>query len=152
MGTWVLAAAFFTGPVLCLAAMAALVSDPQFERIARARTRLRGRWARRRGTTRRRRPVVPSRTSPATPAASAGSSSTRTTVAAPPGSARSAGPTTTCWPRAARRSGLAELLGVLPDGPELDAERRRVEVVLVGAGMVLESTPSEEPRPDRIAA
>ena len=36
--------------------------------------------------------------------------------------------------------GLAELLGVLPDGPELDAERQRVEVVLVGAGMVLEDT------------
>jgi hypothetical protein len=27
---------------------------------------------------------------------------------------------------------------VLTDGPELDAERRRVEVVLTGAGMVLE--------------
>ena len=36
--------------------------------------------------------------------------------------------------------GLAELLGVLPDGPELDAERQRVEVVLIGAGMVLEDT------------
>ena len=34
----------------------------------------------------------------------------------------------------------AELLGVLPDGPELDAERERVEVVLVGAGMVLVDT------------
>ena len=34
--------------------------------------------------------------------------------------------------------GLAELLGVLTDGRELDAERRRVEVVLTGAGMVLE--------------
>jgi len=33
--------------------------------------------------------------------------------------------------------GLAQLLGVLTDGPELDAERRRVEVVLAGAGMVL---------------
>jgi len=35
---------------------------------------------------------------------------------------------------------VPELLGVLPDGPELDAERRRVEVVLIGAGMVLEDT------------
>lgn len=33
--------------------------------------------------------------------------------------------------------GLAQLLGVLTEGPELDAERRRVEVVLTGAGMVL---------------
>jgi hypothetical protein len=33
--------------------------------------------------------------------------------------------------------GLEHLLGVLDDGPELDAERRRVEVVLSGAGMVL---------------
>lgn len=34
--------------------------------------------------------------------------------------------------------GVPELLGVLPDGAELDYERRRVEVVLAGAGMVLE--------------
>lgn len=33
--------------------------------------------------------------------------------------------------------GFAHLLGVLPLGTELDAERERVEVVLVGAGMVL---------------
>jgi len=33
--------------------------------------------------------------------------------------------------------GLEHLLGVLDEGPELDAERRRVEVVLSGAGMVL---------------
>jgi hypothetical protein len=33
--------------------------------------------------------------------------------------------------------GLEQLLGVLDEGPELDAERRRVEVVLSGAGMVL---------------
>lgn len=34
--------------------------------------------------------------------------------------------------------GLTQLLVVLADGRELDAERRRVEVVLTGAGMVLE--------------
>jgi hypothetical protein len=33
--------------------------------------------------------------------------------------------------------GHEHLLGVLDEGPELDAERRRVEVVLSGAGMVL---------------
>ena len=75
-----------------------------------------------------------------TPAASAGSSSTPTTAAAPIGSARSGGPTTTSWPRDAPPSGSPSCLGVLPDGPELDAERQRVEVVLVGAGMVLEDT------------
>jgi hypothetical protein len=37
-----------------------------------------------------------------------------------------------------RALGFSHLLGVLTEGAELDAERRRVEVVLLGAGMVLE--------------
>ena len=37
MGTWVLAAAFFSGPALCLAALVTLSSDPHFDRLSRAR-------------------------------------------------------------------------------------------------------------------
>jgi hypothetical protein len=33
--------------------------------------------------------------------------------------------------------GVEHLLEVLPPGPELDGERRRVEIVLAGAGLVL---------------
>jgi hypothetical protein len=140
MGTWVLAAAFFTGPVLCLAAMAALVSDPQFERMARARTRLRSWWAARRGhppTTPIGRPIEDiahdaRRLGRQLQHANDGRSAARIS--------------------AIRRSyddvlaegcaalGVAELLSVLSDGPELDTERQRVEAVLVGAGMVLVDT------------
>jgi len=140
MGTWVLAAAFFTGPVLCLAAMAALVSDPQFERVARARTRLRDRWAVRRGHE----PTPPTGRPIEDIAYDARRLGRQLQHANDGRSAARIG--------AIRRSyddvlaegcaalGVAELLGVLPDGPELDAERQRVEVVLIGAGMVLVDT------------
>lgn len=36
-----------------------------------------------------------------------------------------------------RALGFEHLLGVLGEGPELDGERRRVEVLLLGAGMLL---------------
>jgi hypothetical protein len=36
-----------------------------------------------------------------------------------------------------RALGFTHLLGVLAEGPELDYERRRVEVMLMGAGMAL---------------
>src|SRR5512141_2547619 len=49
MGTLVLAVAFFSGPVLCLFALVTWVSDPQFDRIGRARNGIRGWWRHRRG-------------------------------------------------------------------------------------------------------
>jgi hypothetical protein len=137
MGAWVLILAFFSGPVLCLAALTTLVSDPHFDRLSRARRRVRDLLLRRGRTihTPAGRPIEDiardaRRLGRQLRHADDGRSQARIT--------------------AVRRSyddvlaqgctalGVAELLGVLPDGPELDAERRRVEVVLVAAGMVLE--------------
>jgi|SRR3954449_5642463 hypothetical protein len=140
MGTWVLTAAFFSGPVLCLAAMVALVSDPQFDRMTRARACLRGWW---------RTPRDPDPHTPtgrpiediALDARRLGRQLQHTNdgrSAARIGVIRRSYDDVLAEGCAAL--GLAELLGVLPDGPELDAERRRVEVVLTGAGMVLEDT------------
>jgi hypothetical protein len=140
MGAWLVVVFFFAGPVLCLAALTTLVSDPQFARIGRARTMIR-RWWRRRGGRDVREPAGRPIEEIARDARRLG----RQLQHADDGrSAARIG--------AIRRSyddvlgegcaalGVAELLGVLPDGPELDAERRRVEVVLIGAGMVLEDT------------
>ena len=137
MGAWVLILAFFSGPVLCLAALTTLVSDPHFDRLSRARRRVRDLMLRRGPTTHTPagRPIEDiardaRRLGRQLRHADDGRSQARIT--------------------AVRRSyddvlaegctalGVAELLGVLTDGPELDAERRRVEVVLVAAGMVLE--------------
>jgi hypothetical protein len=140
MGAWVVVVAFFAGPVLCLAALTTLVSDPHFARLGRARTMIRGRWRRRGGRDVREpggRPIEEiardaRRLGRQLQHADDGRSAARIGVI--------------------RRSyddvlgegcaalAVPELLGVLPDGPELDAERRRVEVVLIGAGMVLEDT------------
>ena len=140
MGTWVLVAAFFSGPALCLAALVTLVSDPHFDRLARARTRIRAWWGARRG-----RDLSTPVGRPIEDIAHDARRLGRQLQHADDGrSAHRIG--------AIRRSyddvlaegcvalGVAQLLGVLPDGPELDAERQRVEVVLVGAGMVLEDT------------
>ena len=135
MGTWVLAAAFVSGPVLCLTALVALVSDPHFDRAARAR-----RWVR--GS--RRRPDLPTPAGRpiediALDARRLGRQLQHTNdgrSAARIGAIRRAYDDVLAEGCAAL--GLAELLSVLTDGRELDAERRRVEVVLSGAGMVLE--------------
>jgi hypothetical protein len=140
MGTWVLAAAFFSGPALCLAALVALASDPQFERVVRARAWIRG-W---REPPRAREVAAPAGRPIEDIARDARRLGKQLQHSDDGRSAARIG--------AIRRSydgvlaegcaalGVAELLGVLPDGPELDAERQRVEVVLAGAGMVLEDT------------
>ncbi len=140
MGTWVLAVAFFSGPVLCLTALVALVSDPHFDRITRARTWVRGRWSARRGGDLRAptgRPIEDI----AVDARRLGRQLQHTNdgrSAARIGAIRRSYDDVLAEGCAAL--GLAELLGVLTDGPELDGERRRVEVMLIGAGMVLEDT------------
>jgi len=140
MGTWVLAAAFFSGPALCLAAMVALASDPHFDRIVRARTWSRSWWRARRGHDLAApvgRPIEviahdARRLGRQLQHANDGRSAARI------GAIRRSYDGTLAEGCAAL--GIAQLLGVLPESPELDAERRRVEVVLVGAGMVLEDT------------
>ncbi len=140
MGTLVLAAAFFSGPVLCLFALVTLVSDPQFDRISRARTGVRGWWRRRRRADEGEpggRPIEEialdaRRLGRQLQHANDGRSAARI------GAIRHSYDGVLAEGCAAL--GVAELLGVLPEGPELEAERRRVEVVLIGAGMVLEDT------------
>jgi hypothetical protein len=140
MGTVVLAIAFFSGPVLCLLALVTLVSDPQFARLARARAAARDWWRRRRegdvgepGG----RPIE----AIAFDARRLGRQLQHTNdgrSAARIAAIRHSYDDVLAEGCAAL--GVAELLGVLPEGPELDVERRRVEVVLIGAGMVLEDT------------
>lgn len=138
MSVWVLALAFLSGPVLCLAALAALASDPQFARIVRVLARLR-RWRGARQEAIAGQPHGRPIEDIARDARRLGSQLRHAD------DGRSAARIT-----AIRHSyddvlaegcaalGVTELLGMIPDGPELDAERRRVEVVLMGAGMVLE--------------
>jgi hypothetical protein len=140
MGIWVLIAAFISGPALCLAALVGLASDPQFARVVRTRAWLHGR----RGDARTRDVTTPV----GRPIEDIARDARRLgRQLQHPDDGRSAARI-----GAIRQSyddvlaegcaalGVAELLGVLADGPELDAERQRVEVVLVGAGMVLEHT------------
>lgn len=140
MGTLVLAVAFFSGPVLCLFALVTLVSDPQFARIARARAALRGWWRRRRegdldepgGRPIEAIALDARRLGRQLQHANDGRSAAR--IAAIRHSYDDV------LAEGCAALGVAELLGVLAEGPELDVERRRVEVVLIGAGMVLEDT------------
>ena len=140
MGTWVLAAAFFSGPVLCLAGLLALISDPHFERFARTRTRIRGWWRGRSGRDLGRptgRPIEDiaydaRRLGRQLQHANDGRSQARI------GAIRCSYDDVLAEGCAAL--GVAELRGGRPQGPELHVGRRRVEVVLVGAGMVLEDT------------
>lgn len=137
MGPWVILA-YFTGPVLMLVTVTTLVSNPQFERTARLIRALRRLARRARG-----RDETPPTGRPIEAIAYDARRLGRQLHDTHDG--RSAARISVI-----RRSydgvlaegcaalGMAQLLGVLPDGPDLDHERRRVEVVLVGAGMVLE--------------
>jgi hypothetical protein len=136
MGVVLLVIAWLTGPALCLAVVTSLVSDPQFERLARLRSAVRARLLRGKQDTRPGgRPIEQiaadaRRFGHQLRRADDGRSQARINAL-----------------RLAYDHVLAEgcaafdvpeLLGVLEDGPELDLERRRVEVVLTGVGMVLE--------------
>ncbi len=136
MGPWVILA-YFTGPVLMLAAVTTFVSDPSFDRAARAIRVLRRvvRGARGRQDTppagrpieaiaydmRRLGRLLQDTHDGRSPARIAVIRHSYDDVLA----------------EGCTALGMSQLLGVLDDGPELDHERRRVEVVLVGAGMVL---------------
>ena len=135
---WVLAVAFFSAPMLCLAVLTTLASDPQFARVVRVLARVR-RWRRdrREGVAGRPggRPIEDiahdaRRLGRQLRHADDGRSAARITAI------RHSYDDVLAEGCAAL--GVAELLGVIPDGTELDAERRRVEVTLMGAGMVLE--------------
>jgi hypothetical protein len=132
MGSWLVILAFFAGPVASLAVVTRLVSDPGLPGLGRLRRALGGR---------RNDPVPAGRPIEAIARdarrlgrqlqhADDGRSAARI------GAIRRAYDDVLAEGCAAL--GLTELLGVLTDGRELDAERRRVEVVLTGAGMVLE--------------
>jgi hypothetical protein len=130
MGSWMVILAFFAGPVASLAVVHRFVSDPSLPGL-RALRRLRGRSAE---------PVPVGRPIEAIAHdahrlgrqlqhADDGRSAARINAI------RSAYDDVLAEGCAAL--GVAHLLGVLTDGAELDHERRRVEVVLAGAGMVL---------------
>jgi hypothetical protein len=136
MGSWMVILAFFAGPVASLAVVHRFVSDPSLASLAglpglRALRRLRRRSAD---------PVPVGRPIEAIAHdahrlgrqlqhADDGRSAARINAI------RSAYDDVLAEGCAAL--GVSHLLGVLTDGAELDHERRRVEVVLAGAGMVL---------------
>jgi hypothetical protein len=140
MGSWVIVA-FYTAPVCILAALTALVSDPDFSPIGRAWLRARRLGRRLRGVPE----VPPPAGRPIEDIAFDIRRLGRQLGRAHDG--RSA-----LRLEAIRRAyddvlaegcealGVAQLLVVLPAGPELDTERARVERVLEAAGMVLEET------------
>lgn len=132
--------AFYTGPVLMLAVVTKLVSYPNFSPARRALSRLQRSAPRALGGRPAERPQGRPIEDIAHDARRLGR---RLRVGQDGRSALRIG--------AIRRSyddvlgegcdalGLTHLLAVLPpDSPELDTERRRVEVFLIGAGMVLE--------------
>jgi hypothetical protein len=132
MGSWLVILAFFLGPVTSLAVVTRVVSDPAVPGLSVVRRVLR-----------RHRPADPTpagrpiedisrdarRLGRALQHADDGRSAAR--IAA----IRSAYDDVLA--EGCGALGLEHLLGVLDEGPELDTERRRVEVVLSGAGMVL---------------
>lgn len=135
MGSWVLILAFFAGPVASLAVVHRVVSDPGLPGLRTLRRALR--------RALRRRPPDPEPVGRPIEAiahdahrlgrqlqhADDGRSAARISAI------RSAYDDVLAEGCAAL--GLPHLLGVLAEGLELDHERRRVEVVLAGAGMVL---------------
>lgn len=129
--------AYFSGPLLMLVSLTTFVSDPSFDRAARSIRALRRFVRRARG-----REVTPPAGRPIESIAydmrrlgrllqdtHDGRSTARIAVI------RQSYDDVLAEGCAAL--GMSQLLGVLDSGPELDHERRRVEVVLVGAGMVL---------------
>lgn len=137
MRGWLVVLAFFAAPVATLAALLTLTSDPHFEVLVAARRSIRARLLRRRGPDPRPagRPIQQiardaRRLGRQLQHADDGRSQARITAIR-----RSYDDVLA---EACRSLGVAELLGVLSDGPELDRERHRVEVALAGAGMVLE--------------
>lgn len=136
MDVVLLGIAWLTGPALCLAVVTTLVSDPQFERLARIRSAVRG-WLRRRSKDTRPggRPIEQI-------AADARRFGHQLRHADDGRSQARINALRLAYDHVLAEGcsafGVPELLGVLEDGPELDHERRRVEVVLTGVGMVLE--------------
>ena len=131
MGSWVLILAFFAGPVASLAVVHRLVSDPGLPGLPTLRRVLRRRGP---GPEPVGRPIEAiahdaHRLGRQLQHADDGRSAARISAI------RSAYDDVLAEGCAAL--GLPHLLGVLAEGLELDHERRRVEVVLAGAGMVL---------------
>jgi hypothetical protein len=138
MGSWVIVA-FYTAPVCVLAALTSLLSDPDFARLGRGWRGVRARLRRLRGVD----DVSPPAGRPIEDIAydarrlgrqlghvNDGRSALRI------GAIRAAYDDVLA--EGCQALGLAHLLGVLPIGSELDAERERVEVALEAAGLVLE--------------
>lgn len=134
MGAVLALGAFWTGPVVTLAALAYVVSDPHFVVLGRCLA-----WARRRTAGKAELPagrpieriaVDARRLGRQLRHADDGRSQARIVAIR-----RSYDDVLA---EGCRALGFAHLLGVLVDGDDLDVERRRVEVVLLGAGMILE--------------
>jgi hypothetical protein len=131
MGSWVLILAFFAGPVASLLTIVHVASDPHLPRLGR----LRRLWA-------RHHPVPKPVGRPIEAISQSARRLGRQLQHADDGrSAARIGAIRRAYDDVLAEGcaalGLSQLLGVLAEGPELDAERRRVEVVLAGAGMVL---------------
>lgn len=131
MGSWLVILAFFVGPVTSVAVMHHVVSDPAIPGLALFR-RIRG----------RRHPEPKPLGRPIEAIAHDARRLGRELQHADDGrSAARIGAIRRAYDDVLAEGcsalGHEHLLGLLDDGPELDFERRRVEVVLAGAGMVL---------------
>jgi hypothetical protein len=136
MGVLVLVLAWLAGPALCLAALTTLVSDPQFERLARARRAIRARWHPE---------TADSRPSGRPIEAIAADARRLGRQLRHPDDGRSQARVIAIrlayddvLAEGCSVFGIPQLLGVLDDDEELVRERRRVESALVGMGLVLE--------------
>lgn len=137
MGGVALIVAWVTLPVLSLATLSALASDPQFKRLVRTRRAVLDRVLHR-----RRRDAGPA----GRPIEEIARDARRLgRQLRHPDDGRSQARISAIrlsyddvLAEGCAALGMQQLLGVLPDGAELDHERRRVEVVLTGCGMVLE--------------
>jgi hypothetical protein len=132
MGSWLVILAFFVGPVTSVAVMSRVVSDPTIPGMALLQ----------RFRERRREAAAPPAGRPIEEIACRARRLGRELQHADDGrSAARIGAIRRAYDDVLAEGccalGHEHLLGVLDDGPELDFERRRVEVVLSGAGMVL---------------